>query len=114
MDEEGGGLAAPSSGHSTLVLPQGPGWGWRRAPLGLPSSPVPLDSLLGMASLYFVSRTGSFCICRAPEVSLLSLGLKYNRRFVEEGLETGLSELGGCVLLRPEQEPCFSESWSWK
>ena len=106
VDEQGGGLAAPSSGRLTLVLPQGLGWG--RAPLWLPTSPMPLDSLLGTASPYFASKTGGFCIGCAPKVSLLSLRLKYNCRFVEESLETGLSELGGCVLPRQQPELRFS------
>lgn len=109
MDERGGGLAAASSqGASSSILPQEPGQGWGQAPLGLPPSPVPLDSSLGMASPYFGSRTGRFCISCTSKVSSLSLRLKYDCRFMEESLEMGLSEHSGCILLRQQQEMCFS------
>lgn len=108
VDERGGGLAAASFGCLTFILPQGAGQGWGQAPLGLPPSPVPLDSPLGMASPYFGSKTGRFCISYTPEVALLSLRLKYNCRFMEQSLEMGLSEHSGCMLLRRQQELRFS------
>lgn len=64
--------------------------------------------LLGTASLYFISRTGGFCIGCAPKVSLLSLRRKYDCGVAEESSETVLSELSGCGMLRRQQELHFS------
>lgn len=102
MDDQGGGLAAPSSGCSTLVLPQGPrhGWGWA------PQLSCASGSLLGTASLYLV-RQAAFVYAVPQKVSLLSPRWKCDCRVMEQGVETGLSELSGCGMSRQQQEPRF-------
>lgn len=76
-----------------LALPPWTGMGM--APLGLPTSPVPV---FWEWPVPWQDRQLSYMLC--PKISFVLSPVKYDCRFMEESLEMGLSEFGGSCIPR--------------